>query len=157
MDPLTLSLIIGGSLTVLGGVLQGVSQANEMAREAERLRKNAERQRQAALSTLQVGAIAASDRLRRAGREQSRARVFLGSRGVSGGTADRIREAVGDVGKIDADRIELNAALEAWGFKTIAFDMETEARRLDEAQAPTALTTIAGGVLSALPSFIKAV
>ena len=136
-------------LTIAGAAARGISEYTRLLQEADLLERNAALRQQQALSALAAGEIGASDRLREAGRQASRAAVFLGQSGAFGGTAERIRESVRRVGDIDAERIRLNASMEAWGYREVAFDMLEQAEHMREA-APAALgLTLLGGLLDA--------
>lgn len=137
---------------IAGGVIEGEAQghaaraqADEIEFQAQQERRNAELARKQASDVLQIGTVAAGE-TEAAGRDAAgAARTAVGASGVedTGSVANLIDTSESNAA-IDANRIRVNAAREAWGFKEEARQRDEQAERLMKAREEV----LRGGYLS---------
>lgn len=161
---------------IAGGVMEGEAQgqaaraqADELEFQAQQERRNVELARNQASDITQRGAVAAGETEAEGRTVAAGAVAAMGGSGVdsSSGTNASVVARSETNAAVDANRIRVNAAREAWGFRQEAEQREAQAKRLRKArqevlrggylsQVGTGLRT-AGQVVETGASFAKSV
>jgi hypothetical protein len=160
-EPATITMAITGIVAagtaIAGAVVEGESQksaattaANAQAEEfdfqSRQERRNAELARKQASDIRQLGATAAGETGAAGRTAAAGARTVAGASGVdsTSGTSAGVLAQSEVNAAVDANRIRVNAAREAWGFDEEARQREEQAARLQRARQ----TALRGGYLS---------